>query len=95
MRPRVQISDKEARAKMRAPTRSRIQVTATYQDSIWFANSPHINFVVLSTSDKDSGWLLSNFEAVDIGGVRNKLLCNLVVKDDILIHHNYNRLLDS
>lgn len=62
---------------------------STYQNSIRFANSPHVDFVILSTSDQDSGGLLSNFEAVDIGRVCNELLCNLVVKDDTLMHKIY------
>lgn len=49
-------------------------VTCQTQYSIRFANSPHVNFVILPARDQDPGGLLSNFEAVDIGRVRNKFL---------------------
>jgi hypothetical protein len=48
---------------------------STYQYSIRLANSPHIDFMILSASDQDPGGLLPNLEAVDIGCVSNKLLC--------------------
>lgn len=55
-------------------------LVSTHQDGIRLANSPHINFVIFSTSDQYPGGFLSNLETVDIWCMCDKLLCDLTVK---------------